>query len=192
LLTSAIIPPINHLLRQANWAREKLRTHVGKTARILVSPFAFSLAITDKGEVAAANDGEPDVMLSLTPPVLIRILARDESAMSDVEIVGDAAFAADINFVVSHLSYDAEEDLSRIVGDVAAHRMAGAGRDILAWQKSVFENFAAAGAEFLTFERPLLVDLSRVQKFIAEIDDMRDAVARLEKRIEKLESRQGM
>lgn len=189
MLTSAIIRPLNHLLRHASWARDKLRAHAGKTARISVSPFSFSLTITEEGEVRAATDGEPGVLLSLTPPLLIRVLAHDEAAMSEVEVAGDASFAADINFIARNLSYDPEEDLSRVLGDVAAHRVAGAGRDILAWQKSLFENFAAAGADFLTFERPILARSLRVQEFLSEVDEVRDGVARLEKRIEKLERR---
>ncbi|MGH8729316.1 MAG: sterol-binding protein, partial [Burkholderiales bacterium] len=72
------------------------------------------------------------------------------------------------------------------VGDVAAHRIAGAGRDFVAWQRTLFSNFAAAGAEFFTFEQPLLANPKRAREFMAEVDELRDAVARLEKRLEKL------
>lgn len=187
MLTSAIVPPINHLLRQANWAREKLSAYSGKSARIVVSPFMFNFTIKENGEVgAAAADAAPAVELTLTAPLLLRILSGDEAAASEVSVSGDASFAADINAVARNLRYDAEEDLSRVVGDIAAHRIAEAGRGFAAWQKSLFTSFVANSAEFFTFEQPLLAQEARVREFIAQVDELRDAVARLEKRLEKL------
>lgn len=190
MFTSAIVPPINHVLRQASWAREKLSAHSGKVARIALLPFTFDLAVKENGEVAAAGaDALPAVELTLTPALLLRILSGSEAAASEVTVSGDALFAADINTLARNLRYDAEEDLSRLVGDIAAHRIAETGRGFVAWQKALFANFAANSAEFFTFEQPLLAQGMRVREFIAQVDELRDAVARLEKRIEKLEAR---
>ncbi|MGH8728668.1 MAG: SCP2 sterol-binding domain-containing protein, partial [Burkholderiales bacterium] len=113
MLTSAIVPALNHLLRQANFARQKLRAHQSKIARIEIPPFTFVFAVRENGEVAEArSEAAPDVVLTLTPPLLFRILAKDETATRDVTIAGDGEFAADINFIAANLSYDAEEDLS--------------------------------------------------------------------------------
>jgi ubiquinone biosynthesis protein UbiJ len=190
MLTSAIVPPINHLLRQNNWARQKLRAHKHKTAEILLPPFTFFLTVSEEGEVAAAaQDAVANVSLSLNFPLLLRILAGDEAAANEVPVSGDAEFAADINTIARNLRYDAEEDLSRVVGDVAAHRIAAAGRDFVAFQTALLANFASSLKEFLTYEQPLLADPSRVREFITQVDELRDAAARLEKRIEKLGAR---
>ncbi|HET6756247.1 MAG TPA: SCP2 sterol-binding domain-containing protein [Burkholderiales bacterium] len=190
MLASTIVPPTNHLLRQNNWARQKLREHKHKTAQISLPPFTFCLTVLEGGEVAtAAPDAAADALLSLDFPLLLRILAGDEAAASEVSVSGDAQFAADINTIARNLRYDAEEDLSRVVGDVAAHRIASAARDFVSWQKSLLGNFAQTTAEFLTFERPVLADAARVRGFIAEVDELKDAVARLEKRMEKLRAR---
>jgi ubiquinone biosynthesis protein UbiJ len=190
MLTSAIVPPINHVLRQADWARAKLREHQGKVARITVVPFTFAFVIAEGGEVNAAAPGAlPSVEISLTPPVLLRLFAGSDSAISEADISGDAGFAADIHAIARDLRYDAEEDLSRVLGDIAAHRVASTGRDFVAWQMSLFSDFAARSADFLTFERPVLISAPRVHEFVREVDELVDAVARLEKRIEKLEAR---
>ena len=190
MLTAAIVPPINHVLRQADWARAKLRAHQGKVARIIVPPFTFTFVIDEAGEVAVAAPGAlPSVDIALTPPVLVRLLAGSDSAVADADISGDAGFAADIHAIARDLHYDLEEDLSRVMGDVAAHRVASAGRQFVAWQKSLFSHFATQSTDFLTFERPLLASAPRVREFVREVDELLDAVARLEKRIEKFEAR---
>ena len=38
-----------------------------------------------------------------------------------IHIEGDVALAADINWLIDHVRWDWEEDLSRFVGDAAAH-----------------------------------------------------------------------
>ena len=38
-----------------------------------------------------------------------------------VRIAGDVQFAAEINWLVEHVRWDLEEDLSRLVGDAPAH-----------------------------------------------------------------------
>jgi hypothetical protein len=41
-----------------------------------------------------------------------------------VRIAGDVQFAAEINWLVEHVRWDLEEDLSRLIGDAPAHAMA--------------------------------------------------------------------
>jgi hypothetical protein len=46
-----------------------------------------------------------------------------------VRIEGDVQFAAEVNWLVDHVRWDAEEDLSRLIGDAPAHTIAwGIGR----------------------------------------------------------------
>jgi ubiquinone biosynthesis accessory factor UbiJ len=47
-----------------------------------------------------------------------------------VRIAGDVQFAAEINWLVDHVRWDLEEDLSRIVGDAPAHAMGEAARRV--------------------------------------------------------------
>ena len=45
-----------------------------------------------------------------------------------VRIEGDVDFAAEVNWLVEHVRWDAEEDLSRLIGDAPAHTLAKIGR----------------------------------------------------------------
>ena len=41
-----------------------------------------------------------------------------------VRIEGDVQLAAEVNWLIDHVRWDVEEDLSRIIGDAPAHMMA--------------------------------------------------------------------
>ncbi len=45
-----------------------------------------------------------------------------------VRIEGDVQFTAEVNWLVDHVRWDAEEDLARLIGDAPAHTLASIGR----------------------------------------------------------------
>ena len=181
---------INRLLRDASWAREELKRHAGKTARFDVAPFAVALTVLENGDVAPAAAGsQPDVTAKLTPGIMLRFAAGDETAWKDVEVAGDTDFGASINHLSRNLRWDVEEDLSRFFGDVAAHRMAEAGRTARHWGEQAADNFGRSIAEYWTEEQPLIAGKREVDAFNRDVDRLRDDVARLEKRIENLLNR---
>ena len=47
-----------------------------------------------------------------------------------VRIEGDVQFAAEVNWLVDHVRWDVEEDLSRLIGDAPAHALGNMGRAI--------------------------------------------------------------
>jgi ubiquinone biosynthesis protein UbiJ len=182
---------INHLLRSASWARDALRRHAGKTARFEVFPFAAALTVLDSGEVAPAGaDAAPAATVKLTPGLMLRLAARDESAWREIDITGDTDFASAIHHVTRNLRWDVEEDLSRVFGDVAAHRMAETGRTLQRWGEQAVENTGRAFAEYWTEEQPLIAGGRDLEAFGRAVDQLRDDAARLEKRIENLSNRQ--
>lgn len=191
MLDPAATAVINHLLRGASWAREELQGFSGKTARFEVLPLALSLTVLETGEVApAAADAAPAVTISLTPGVLLRLAARDEGAWREVGIAGDTGFAAAISNLARNLRWDVEEDLSRAFGDIAAHRMAESGRTFRRWGEQALLNTGRSFAEYWTEERPLIASARDLDDFNRGVDELRDAVARLDKRVEQHLNRQ--
>lgn len=179
--------PLNHLLRGNAWARDLLKTHAGKVARFDCLPFTVSLVIIDSGETAAAAAGStPDVTVTLTPGLLLRIAARDQNVWRDIRVDGDTALAGVLNQLWQHLRWDAEEDLSRVFGDIAAHRMTQSLRLFEQWARAGGDNLARSFSEYWTEERPLIAAAGDLRVFASEVDTLRDDVARLEKRIERL------
>jgi ubiquinone biosynthesis accessory factor UbiJ len=192
MLDPAAAAFINHLLRGAGWARDELRRFAGRTARIEAFPFFLSLTVLDSGEVAlAAPDALPSVTARLTPGLGLRIAARDEKAWNEVDISGDTDFAAAIHHVARQLRWDIEEDLSRVFGDIAAHRMAETGRAFRRWGEQALDNTGRSFAEYWTEERPLIAASRELDEFNRAVDQLRDDAARLEKRLEQLLNRAG-
>ncbi len=188
----AIISFINHLLHGASWARDQLKRFSGRTARFDAAPFGISLGVTDSGEVTMAAAGTaPDVTVRLTPGLLLRLAARDETAWREIEVSGDTDFASVINHVARNLRWDVEEDLSRVFGDVAAHRMAESGRILRRWGEQAAGNTGRSFAEYWTEENPLIASAHDLDQFNREVDRLRDDAARLEKRLERLLDRRG-
>jgi ubiquinone biosynthesis protein UbiJ len=183
----AVAAAVNHLLRSASWARDALRRHAGKTARFEVFPLAVALTILETGEVTPAAAGAaPAATVRLGPGLMLRLAARDERAWREIDIVGDTDLASAIHHVARNLRWDVEEDLSRVFGDVAAHRMAETGRSFQRWGEQAAENTARAFAEYWTEEQPLVAGARDLEEFSRAVDRLRDDAARLEKRIEQL------
>jgi ubiquinone biosynthesis accessory factor UbiJ len=183
---------VNHLLRGASWARDALKPFAGHTARIEAVPFALALTVLESGETMPAAAGAVSaVTLRFTPGLLLRLAARDENAWREIEIAGDTDFAAAIHHVARNLRWDIEEDLSRVFGDIAAHRMAETGRTIRRWGKQAADNTARSLAEYWTEEQPLITARRDLDEFGRAVDVLRDDAARLEKRIENHLNRQG-
>ena len=144
------------------------------------------LGITEAGEMAAVPAAVPDVTLRLTPGVMLRLAARDASAWNNIAVEGDPQLAAALNHVARNLRWDVEEDLSRVFGDIAAHRMVQTGRKLDTWGRQGADNLARSFAEYWTEEQPLIAARADIEQFNLEVDALRDDVARLEKRIEHL------
>ncbi len=186
------LAPINRLLRQNSWALERLRPFAGKIVRAECFPLTLLLGITEAGEAgattAASTEIAPDVTLRLTPGVMLRLAARDASAWHDIAVEGDPPLAAALHHIARNIRWDVEEDLSRVFGDIAAHRMVETGRKLDTWGRQGADNLARSFAEYWTEEQPLIAARADIEQFNLEVDALRDDVARLEKRIEQLTS----
>lgn len=179
---------INRLTAATPMARERLMRFAGRTAAFRVGPVSVALTVQTTGEVLPAVAGAAaDVEIRISPFLLPRLAAGDESAYRDVETTGDVEFAGEIAFLARHLEWDVEEDLSKVVGDAAAHGAVSAARRAAAWGKDASGRLAAGAAEYWTEEDPVIATRVKVEDFIAGVSELRDAVERLDKRIERLE-----
>jgi ubiquinone biosynthesis protein UbiJ len=178
---------INHLLAREQWARDRLVPFAGRRARFRIAPLPDLVVEIDESGLVAAGSAE-DVALTLTipPAALPRILARDEAALREVGLDGDAALGSTVQFLFRNLQWDVEEDLSRVVGDVVAHRVAGAARAFSAWQRRAAGRLGENISEYLKDEAGLLMHSYELDAFGREVDEVRDAVERLDKRIQRL------
>lgn len=184
------IAAANHLLGDADWARDRLRPFSGKRARFVIGPLVLDFSIAADGTLLpAAADAPVAVTVSVPPALVPRWLADRSAASREVRVEGDSEFASAISFVAASLRWDFEEDLSRLVGDIVAHRIGEAMRGLDRWRRATARSANASLAEFLTEEKHVLPTRLEADGFMREVDELRDALERLDKRIARLESR---
>lgn len=184
------IAALNHLLKGQTWARERLRPFAGKRVLFRLSPLPdLGLLILDSGLVQrAATDVPADLTVNVKPGAVPHLLARDESAMAQVDLAGPVDLASAVQLLFRELTWDVEEDLSKITGDVVAHRVAGAARDFLAWQKDAAIRLSQNVAEYLTEERPVLAAGADAASFKRSLEILSEDCDRLERRLARLEA----
>lgn len=187
LTQAAFLAGVNHLLVAHSWATEKLRRHAGRRVILRIPPFEARFVIESSGLLAGAFGEEPfDATLILPPGALAKHFASGSADTGDLETEGDSGLAVDVANVLRGLRWDAEEDLSLVFGDIAAHRLVSFGKAFLSWKTRAALSLGQSLAEYWTEEKPLLAKTTDIQRFTAEVDEVRDAVERLEKRIERL------
>jgi ubiquinone biosynthesis protein UbiJ len=178
---------VNHLLKSASWARDKLKPYAGHTAKISVPPFEAAFLILDDGLLGAANpESDPEVSISLPATAPLLALQGNDVLMRAARLEGSVDFAEALGFVIRNLRWDVEEDLSKIFGDIVAHRMVGTAQQFAGWQKQTAQNVAENLAEYFTEEQPLIARRTDIAMFADQIDLLRDDLARLEKRVQRL------
>jgi ubiquinone biosynthesis protein UbiJ len=131
---------VNHVLASEPAAVDHLKPHVGST--VLIEPQGLSLPvegmaplcwrITPAGLLEEADDaGEAGqtlhLRIDLSQPLSAAALWL-AGTRPPVAIEGDAQFAADIAWLMDNLRWDAEGDLARFVGPLAAGPIAAFAR----------------------------------------------------------------
>jgi ubiquinone biosynthesis protein UbiJ len=182
---------VNHLLAREAWARERLAPYAGKTARLAFSSITLTLVVESDGYLRAVDEIDArtvDVSLAVAPDALPAFMQGGQAAvMKHVKIEGDAEFATQLAKLAEHLRWEPEEDLARLIGDAPAHRAAeivrAAGEQALRAGRGLRDSIA----EYLLDESPQLVRRGALDAFNSELARARDALARVEKRVERLD-----
>ncbi|MDR5736744.1 MULTISPECIES: SCP2 sterol-binding domain-containing protein [unclassified Caballeronia] len=189
--STAFAAVVNHLLVREPWARERVKPYAGKCVRLVCGPVSIALVAQADGLFAAISEAQAphfDVTIAVPLDALPAFLQGGQAAvMKHVRIEGDAEFATTLAKLAEHLRWDPEEDLSRVIGDAPAHRVGRIARTVQEQARRTGRNVLDSVAEYLLDERPQLVRKNALDAFNAELSRARDALARVEKRIERME-----
>jgi ubiquinone biosynthesis protein UbiJ len=177
---------LNHLLDAEPWARERLAPFAGDTVEVRSPPLpALRFVILPGGRLEAGGE-DPSLTITVRPDALLALPRGEEHFLRSVEVTGNPRLASEVMTLMRNLRWDIEEDLSKLVGDVAAHRLASAARAFAAWQGDVARRLTESLADYVVEEKRVLVGRPEMQRFADEVARLRDAVERLEKRIQRL------
>ena len=191
-------------------AREKLQPHAGKTVQVEIGAMAIVLRIAPDGNVEMVGSGShaSDENASVAAPVnefnvthdvsfivplklVPRLAAGDEAAFSEIIFSGDSEFASTLSTVARNVNWDVEEDLSKFVGDIAAHRMVNTAKSFSAWQADAKTRLSENVAEYLTEEKRAFITTRELANLAGQNETLRDDVARLEARLKMLQKMQS-
>jgi ubiquinone biosynthesis protein UbiJ len=188
-LTLAASRAVNRVLGDYPKACSRLANHAGKRCRMEIASFALELRVTPAGlsePVGEGAAGAPDVVFTIPAATLPAFLKDREAAMQRAQFTGDSEFAQLIAELARELRWDVEEDLSRVIGDIGAHRVADTAQRFGAWQREARSRLMDNAAEYLTEERQAFVTKADLETFTRGVEDLRDAAARLEARVQLL------
>jgi ubiquinone biosynthesis accessory factor UbiJ len=163
-----------------------LQLDVDAVARIRASAHHGRLTLL------AGDDSAASATISGSVPALLQLLRGGtgrEPGRPSAQIRGDADIANLYRELFALARPDAEEELSRWIGDFAARRVAGFARRALAFAGRVRRTAGENIAEYLQEEGRDLVNRTEHEEFLRGVDELRETADRVEARLGRLEAR---
>lgn len=176
-------------------ARSLCKRLEGKVLALRFTDLPLSISFRSDGERMTLDTMQPEeasATLSGTPLSFMQLAgATPEAALRTgaVHIEGDAEVAQAFSELLKAARPDLEEELSRVVGDVAAHQIGNVARSVLAFGRRASDTFTQNVAEYLQEEGRDLPTRIEADEFIVGVDKLRDDAERLEARLALLEAR---
>lgn len=164
----------------------------GRSLAVHVEGLSFDIvARVDSRRIALAAhaEREPDATVSGTPLTLLSLIgpgAQGRLRSGIVTITGDAEVAQSFQDLLRAAQPDLEEELSRLVGDVAAHQIGNVVRSATGWGRKAAATFSANLGEYLQEESRDLVTRTEIEELLAGVDALRESADRLAARVERL------
>jgi len=164
---------VNQLLEKEPWARERLASFAGAIVEARVGPLQLRSRVASSGLLESAPaDAVPLAVIHARP-----------GAWS---VTGEEPLAETLRFLLQHLRWDVEEDLSRVVGDIPARRLVQAGRDFLAWQRDAGRRLVDSAISHLARENGPLVTRHELGGLSEKVQSLHDGIEALERRVHDL------
>ena len=188
---------LNRCIRDSSRARELLEGLDGRSLAIVVQGlgicFRLQASRTHLGlSAASARSGSSaTATVEGTPLSLMGLLDRagaEGFRNSGAELSGDPATAEAFAELLRHARPDIEEALSKLIGDIPAHELAGAARRTDAWTRRAGSALSMNASEFLQEEARQLPPRVEVDAFGRDVERLRDDVERAAQRLARLET----
>jgi len=191
-LTSVIAELINRSVAQSTQAREICARNTGRNLVVSIRDTSFACTLSfadDRITLSASHVDEADAMIDGTPSglwSLVRSGSLDAFQSGRVSVAGDTELAGDVQKLFRYAKPDLEEELSRVVGDVAAYQVGSFVRQAREWGRQTAETMRANVGEYLQEESRAVPTQFETEEFMTAVEDLRDAADRLVARLERI------
>ena len=191
-----LVRGINHVLRREEWALRELKQHQGKVIRLVLPVSETWIQISAIGEIdlARAEIESAHLTLEISNESLMRVGestgSMQERVVKAVNIAGDAELAQLIAKLAKQLRWEYEEDLAQIIGDAPAHFVVSQAKRFHELTQKAILDLQENMIEYLSEEKKVLVNQRDFQRHKNDLQEIRDGVGRLEKRIALLQKSQ--
>ncbi|OYY15202.1 MAG: hypothetical protein B7Y05_13750 [Polynucleobacter sp. 24-46-87] len=170
----------------------ELARHAGKVILLGLPIGNLCFEIAPEGSlVAVSNIDAPSLELEVSSEVLSVLAGGSgnlrEQAMKSVKITGDADLAQLLGRLVGQIRWEYEEDLARFIGDAPANFAVRQGKKFVSAGKAAATDLLENVIEYVSEERRVLLNKRDFMIHKDELNALRDAVDRIEKRIQILE-----
>ncbi len=195
-LEAALRPAANVLnrnIKESTPARELCEQLSGTIVAIRVRDTALAayfIISDDALSLTSKQQDDPDVVISGSLITLARMAGDSgEAAVRDgsLDLTGDADLANQFQQLLSFAKPDLEEELSGVVGDVAAHRLGEFARGLGRWGRDARSTMGANIREYLQEESRDTPSRYEVERFSNNLNTLRDDVDRIEARLNRLQ-----
>jgi len=194
IASSAACQGINHVLGSEPWASAELARHADKTILLQLPLGNLCFEIKSDGLLASLKEIEaPSLALEVSAKAVSDLAGSSgslrEQAFKAVKITGDADLAQLLGRLAGQLRWEYEEDLARLVGDAPANFAVRQGKKFVSASRSAASDLLDNVVEYVSEERKVLLNKRDFMAHKSELNDLRESIDRIEKRIQLLEQK---
>ena len=187
MLKQVPIHLINRLLGSERWAAVLLQKHAGQNVALDVAGIPLRFGISEDGLLQSMEEGTtPDVEITVPANALPAIFDGMEGLTRHAQISGNAKLAETLQTVARYLRPDLAAALSPYLGNIVALRIDQGVKTLSREALKSARNLGENVLEYVRDEKSFVVRQQELSDFTKELARLRDDVARLEKRTDKL------
>ena len=194
MITEIFENMLNRNLAVSPAARKLCAALRGQRVAIYAEAVGYDVAVESVGDslkLTRPAPAESAAQIRGTPLSLLALAGTEPEEVvrrGAVRIDGDAEVAQQYQKLLQLLRPDFVEELSRLIGDVPAHRLSGLAQAAAGYGRRVAATAMQNTVEYLAHEKGVLVPRAEGEAFFRDIEQLRDDAARLAARLTQLES----
>jgi ubiquinone biosynthesis protein UbiJ len=191
MLHSLSLPVINRALRDDPWAASRLAAFAGASLRISLAEKSLMRYTIEPDGLLAAHEvfGNDEPTLSIDLPgnaASLFISHGRQGVLKAAKIRGNIDLANALNDVMDQIRPDPEAFLASKVGDIAAHRIMSVAQAFKDGAAQLANRLKDQFTEHVAEGQSVIVPTPEVHVFMDDVDTLRNDVARLQQRVDRL------